>query len=99
MLTSADNHVRRAPKMDDTMQTIQLLELELPDFDQYFQEQNLGQPLTTFHCFQELPAEIRYDIWQAMFPGRRMIYLAQAESRCTKENKHLDPALPISLRK
>jgi 2EXR family len=88
--------------MDDVTKTLQLLQLELPDFEQELSSQNLNPE--TFTCFDKLPLDIRRMIWKMGLPRRRFINLDSFMFAGTNSGflrtvlqKH-DPKLPTALR-
>lgn len=85
-------------KVDDITNTLRLLQLELPDYEQELSSQNLIPD--TFTCFPRMPTEIRQMVWVIALPGRRLINLVPHSHdggyRQSIRDKR-DPKLPITL--
>ncbi|EKD16374.1 hypothetical protein MBM_05668 [Drepanopeziza brunnea f. sp. 'multigermtubi' MB_m1] len=80
--------------IDSISEALQLLELELPDFEEELVTQVRSLPLDTFTCFPKLGIELRYMIWKLTFPGRRCISLSHVKHYLKVP---IGPKLPTSL--
>ncbi|KAI9049635.1 hypothetical protein LZ554_006660 [Drepanopeziza brunnea f. sp. 'monogermtubi'] len=80
--------------IDSISEALQLLKLELPDFEEELVTQVRGLPLDTFTCFPKLAIELRYMIWKLTFPGRRCISLSHINHYMKVP---IGPKLPTSL--